>query len=58
MITIMDIMNGALKAATKNYAYLEAYIAAAIIYWVICLSIEQLARVLEIRMGRFRKRML
>ncbi len=58
MITIMDIMNGALKAATKNYAYLEAYIAAAIIYWVICLSIEQLARALEIRMGKFRKRML
>lgn len=58
MITIMDIMNGALKAATKNYAYLEAYIAAAIIYWIICLSIEQLARALEIRMGKFRKRML
>ncbi len=58
MITIMDIMNGALKAATKNYAYLEAYIAAAILYWVICLSIEQLAKTLENKLGKFRRRLV
>lgn len=58
MITIMDVMNGALKAATKNYAFLEAYIAAALIYWAICLSIEQLGKQLEKKQAKFKRRIL
>jgi L-cystine transport system permease protein len=41
LIAIVDIMNGALITATANYKFLEAYIAAAIVYWVLCVCIEK-----------------
>ena len=55
LIAVKDILNGSLITASSNYRYLDAYIAAAIVYWVLILTIEQLSRILEKRMGRFRK---
>ena len=45
LITVKDIL---------NYLYLDAYIAAALVYWGLILMIELLSRILEKRMGRFR----
>lgn len=53
MISVTDLLNGALITATANYRFLEAYIAAAIVYWIINLLIERLSQVLTIRLGVF-----
>ena len=55
LIAVKDILNGSLITASSNYRYLDAYIAAAIVYWILILTIEQLSRILEKKMGRFRK---
>ena len=39
LISVTDVMNGALITATGNYLFLEAYVAAAIVYWVVCIKI-------------------
>lgn len=53
MISVTDLLNGALITATANYRFLEAYIAAAIVYWIINLLIERLSQILTIRLGVF-----
>lgn len=55
MITVTDLMNGALITATANYKFLEAYVASAIVYWVICIVIEKASYTLEKRITVFRK---
>jgi L-cystine transport system permease protein len=47
MVAVVDVMNAAVITATGNYRFLEAYVAAAIIYWGICLVIERLFALLE-----------
>lgn len=47
LVAIVDIMNGALITATANYKFLEAYIAAAIIYWALCVCIEKGSFIIE-----------
>ena len=47
LVAIVDIMNGALITATANYKFLEAYIAAAIVYWVLCACIEKGSFIIE-----------
>jgi L-cystine transport system permease protein len=55
LISVTDILNGALISATGNYRYLEAYIAAALVYWALCIIVERLSFYLEKRLGRYRK---
>ncbi|PAD20750.1 amino acid ABC transporter permease [Terribacillus saccharophilus] len=40
MVSVVDILNGALIEANVNYRYLEAYIAVSLIYWAVCAAIE------------------
>jgi len=47
LITIVDIMNGAIITATGNYKFLEAYIAAAIVYWALCVCVEKASFIFE-----------
>jgi L-cystine transport system permease protein len=54
-IAVMDILNAAMVTATANYKFLEAYVAAALIYWAICFCIEQIAKLLERTLSRFRR---
>lgn len=54
-ISVMDILNATMIPATANYKFLEAYIAAALIYWGICLIIEQVSKLLERYFSRFRR---
>jgi L-cystine transport system permease protein len=52
MVAVVDVMNAAVISATTNYRFLEAYCAAAIIYWVICIVIERVFFALEKISGR------
>ncbi len=54
-IGIMEVTNGALLPAHNSYRYLEAYFAAALIYWVIAVALEQLSALIERRLTRHRK---
>jgi L-cystine transport system permease protein len=41
LIGLNDILNTALLEATVNYRYLEAYLAAGVIFWALFILIEQ-----------------
>ncbi len=55
MISVVDLMNAALITATANYKYLEAYVASAIVYWVLNGSLERISFILEKRLSVYRK---
>ncbi|OOM14337.1 amino acid ABC transporter permease [Clostridium saccharobutylicum] len=55
VISVTDLMNGALITATSNYKYLEAYVASAIVYWLICVAIEKASVILEKHLNVYRK---
>jgi L-cystine transport system permease protein len=55
-ISVTDILNAAQIPATINYKFLESYVAAALIYWVICVAIEKLSQLLERKLSRYRDR--
>ncbi|MDR2483682.1 MAG: ABC transporter permease subunit [Treponema sp.] len=54
IIGVTDILNTAISEAVINYRYLEAYFAAAIIFWAIFIAVEQLFALIE---KRFQKKM-
>ena len=54
-ISVMDILNAAMIPATANYKFLEAYVAAALIYWGICVIIERVSKLLERYFNRYRR---
>ncbi|MDR1408697.1 MAG: ABC transporter permease subunit [Oscillospiraceae bacterium] len=41
LVSVVDVMNAAVISANGNYRYLEAYAAAALIYWGLCFSLEK-----------------
>lgn len=55
MVHVTDILLGALIVTTVSYSYLEAYIAASLIYWIIAISVQMLVKLYEnnrkVRMG-------
>jgi L-cystine transport system permease protein len=51
VIGILDILNGAMASAQINYRFLEAYIAAALIYWGLCIAVERVSWRLEKNLG-------
>lgn len=55
LIGVMDILNGALKYANAAYCFFEAYLAAALIYWIFSLLIQWSGGTLERHLGRYRK---
>ena len=56
VISVIEIMQGALLPALLYYSYLEAYVAAALVYWLIGAIIEFLASVLEKNTGSYLKK--
>lgn len=46
-VTVVDMMGQARIIAGANLRFFEAYIGVSIIYWVLCIIIENLIRVLE-----------
>ncbi|EGO63832.1 amino acid ABC transporter permease [Acetonema longum] len=57
LITVVDVLNGALTSAQINYRFLEAYIAAALIYWAMCLLVEKFSDILEKYFKRYQFRL-
>jgi ABC-type amino acid transport system permease subunit len=51
VITVNEIMRSARLAASGKYRYFEAFLSAAIIYWIICI-------IMEITVNLFEKRLL
>lgn len=47
MISVTELLNASLITATSNYKYLEAYVAAALVYWPLCVIIEKMSYMLE-----------
>ena len=52
LISVNDILGAAMNSAAVNFRYLEAYIAAAIVYWGICAALEWFFGRLERRFRR------
>ena len=55
-ISVIEIMTGALLPALLYYSYLEGYVAAALVYWIIGACIELLAAIAEKNSGKYLKR--
>ena len=51
LISVVEMINATLYEASGNYKFLEAYVAVALLYWVLCITVEQLTRLLENRVG-------
>ncbi len=51
LISVVEIINATLFAASGNYKFLEAYFAAAIVYWVLCIAVERIVAFMELRVG-------
>lgn len=55
LIGVVDILNGALKYANAAYCFFEAYLAAALVYWMFSLLIQWSGGILERQLGRYKK---
>jgi ABC-type amino acid transport system, permease component len=55
MVGVTDILNGAIIEGGASYSILEAYIAAAVVYWILSILIEQIGKALNNKIGIFRK---
>jgi L-cystine transport system permease protein len=55
LISVVELINATIFEASSNYKFLEAYFAVAVIYWVMCLSVERLVTILETRVGNYGK---
>jgi L-cystine transport system permease protein len=57
MVMVEEVMSGTLKVASSNYKYFEAYLAAAAIYWALCIVIEMIAKILRAKLGKYRTKL-
>lgn len=55
IIGVMDVLNGSIKFASTSYSFLEAYMAAATIYWIISIVLEYIGNIIESNFGKHRK---
>ncbi|WP_240422060.1 amino acid ABC transporter permease [Paenibacillus periandrae] len=55
-VKVVEIMAVAKIIASNGYHYIEMYLAASLVYWVICLIFERLFAWLEKRNSRFERR--
>ncbi|BBI33307.1 amino acid ABC transporter permease [Cohnella abietis] len=55
-VMIIEVLSNAKIVAADGYRYMEAYVDAAIVYWVLCIFFERLFVWLEKRSGRFKAR--
>lgn len=54
LIGAVDILNAALSSAARSYSLLEAYVAAALVYWGICSILEYAMHFLQKSFGKFK----
>lgn len=51
LISVVELINATLFEANSNYKFLEAYLATAVIYWLLCIVVEHSVAFLETRVG-------
>ena len=56
MVAVQEMMGVAINAASAAYYYLEVYLLAAVIYWILCIILENVFWKLEKRLNIFRVR--
>lgn len=56
LISVVEIFSTATQAASSNYKYFEAYIAAAIVYWLMTIFIERATVLIEKHMDKKTRR--
>lgn len=56
MITVCEMMGMAINAASAAYYYLEVYLIAAVIYWVLCMVLEKSFWKLETHLNVFKEK--
>jgi L-cystine transport system permease protein len=52
---IFEVYNGSIYPCNITYSFLEGYVAAAVIYWVMAIIIENLGRLVEKSSAKYRK---
>lgn len=52
LVSVVEIFSAATQSASSNYKYFEAYIAAAIVYWLMTILIEQAAHRFELNFAK------
>ncbi len=55
LISVVEIINATVFEASGSYKFLEAYVAAAVIYWLLCIIVERIVAFLETRVGVYDK---
>lgn len=55
-VMVLEVLSNAKIAAADGYRYMEAYVDAALVYWLLCILFERLFVWLEKRSGRYRSR--
>ncbi|MBP5402754.1 MAG: ABC transporter permease subunit [Treponema sp.] len=53
-IGVTEVLNGATIPCGTTYSYLEGYVAAAIIYWILNIIAENLLRIAEKKTAKYR----
>lgn len=56
-IGITEVLAGSVIPASKTYAFLEGYVAAAIIYWGFTAVVEKIAKIIEKRSDKYRRKL-
>lgn len=56
-IGITEVLAGSEIPCSKTYSFLEGYVAAAVIYWIFTIIVENIAKILEIRGDKFRRKL-
>jgi L-cystine transport system permease protein len=52
LISVIEVLEASKIVASRTYQYFEAYMVAALIYWIISIAIEQAYGLAERRLGR------
>ncbi len=55
LVGVQDILNAGIKNASIYYCYLEAYLAAACIYWALSIICTNLGKWAEVKLGKYRR---
>ncbi len=53
-IGVTEVLNGAIIPCSNTYSFLEGYVAAAIIYWLLNIVVENLLRFAEKRLLKYK----
>lgn len=57
MVSIIEMMGAAKNYATGAQRFMETYIVAALLYWVICIGFDKLFALIEANTGKYRKKL-